>query len=1011
MEALQNWRSYLPAKERLYGPLALVVIVLLMVGIFALVIFGLLPNARTRGELITTLTAAEQAVVLEQSVQANAPTRVVEQINSAETRVADASSHFLSETDATVALNQLYQYARISGVTIIELKAQPPANPAPTTVSNILRFNLQVAGTLPRLMNFLARIEETSQAAFALTNVAISPEKDRHIARMDLALYTSLYAAANSSESLPPTPIPSAVISDTSTSTTATPIPTTTPAAPDLPSFLPTVPLLPAALPTVQGDCTNLLVNGDFEQSAAWLFSPSISPPQYISSQRQAGLRAMQLGTLPGTASTNRSSYSSVRQLITIPATANSAILYWWQWAGTQETPSLTPDTRSDRQELLLLGTDERAVAVVQQSRQTEAGWQQYAADLSNYRGQSLYLYFNVFNDGNALPTWLYLDEVTVRACGVPTIPTATPLFTTLPTSTPPASVTPVPGATATPVPGATATPVPGATATPVPGATATTPPGVTNTPTGVAGCSDLLLNGGFETNSGWLLGQSVAPPQYIATQAQAGFRAMQLGVLPGSAPTNRSSYSSVRQQVTIPASANYVLLRWWQWAGTQESITTAPETTHDRQEVLLLTPNEQVLAVVQRTRQMTGGWQEITADLSAYRGRTVYLYFNVFNDSNTLATWLYIDEVTLLDCVAPPAPTVVATATPLPTVPVATATTAPTLTPTGVVATATTAPTLTPTGVIATATTGPTLIPTATGISGCSNLLTNGDFEGDIGWASGKTDRPAVYTMDRQHSGTRSIQLGIPALSNLQSYSSISQQITIPGDADALTLRWWQWRGTEEATSLTPGAAADRQEVLLLTTTGEPLEVLHRERNNESGWQEVVIELNATVYRGRTILVYFNVFNDGANGRTWMYIDDVALTNCLPQAVSTTVPTATSIIPVPTTVYAKCTEDPNAGLAPNAPIVIVGVDKSATPETVTLKNVSAEPVEVTNWHMCSITADQEHIGIGGIIPVNATAIFTYTGTDDYIWNNEEKDDGALYDNNGTLISYWVDPG
>lgn len=1000
MQALQNWRSYLPAKERLYGPIALLVITLLILGIFALVLFGLLPNARSRGELITTLTNAEQAVVLEKTIQANAPTRVVEQISSAETRVADAAGHFLSEDDATVALNQLYQYARVSGVTIIELNAQSTANAVPTTVSTVLRFNLQVAGTLPRLMNFLARIEETEQAAFALTNVAISPEKDRHIARMDLALYTSRYAAPGGANALTPTPLPLTLTPAapiTATNIAATPTPTAPTAVPGTPSFLPTVPLLPAALPTVQGECTNLVLNGDFEQTAAWLFSPSISPPQYISSQRQAGLRAMQLGTLPGTTSTERSSYSSVRQLITIPATANSVVLYWWQWAGTQEPPALAPDTLGDRQEVLLLGANERALAVVHESRQTEAGWQQYAADLSNYRGQSLYLYFNVFNNGDSLPTWLYLDEVVVRACGVPNLPTATPLFTTLPTSTPPASVTPVPGATATPVPGATAT----------------TAPGVTNTPTAVAGCRDLLINGGFEDNSGWLLGQSVAPPQYIATQAQAGFRAMQLGTIPGTAPTNRSSYSSVRQQVTIPASANYALLRWWQWAGTQESTTTAPETTHDRQEVLLLTPNEQVLAVIQRTRQTTGGWQEQTADLSPYRGRTVYLYFNVFNDSNTLATWLYVDGVALLDCVAPPAPTVVATATPLPTVPVATATTAPTLTPTGVVATATTAPTLTPTvnAATATATTGPTLTPTATGISGCSNLLTNGDFEGDTGWALGKTERPAVYTTDRQHGGTRSIQLGIPALGNLQSYSSISQQITIPGDADALTLKWWQWRGTEEATSLTPGAAADRQEVLLLTTTGEPLEVIRRERNNESGWQEVIIELNATVYRARTILVYFNVFNDGANGRTWMYIDDVALTTCLPQAVSTTMPTATSIIPVPTTVYAKCTEDPNAVLAPNAPIAIVGVDKSATPETVTLKNVSAEPVDVTNWHMCSITADQEHIGIGGIIPVNATAIFTYTGTDDYIWNNDEQDDGALYDDDGTLISYWEDPG
>jgi len=836
VDALQNWRDYLPAKERLYRPIALLLILLLVLGIFALVLFSLLPKARTRGALITRLVGVEQAIALEKTMQAEVPTRVAEQLRIAEARRAEAANVFLSETEANMALNQLYHYARISGVTIVELKAQSTPNVAPTAIANVLRFSLQITGTLPRLMNFLARIKETSRPGFALTNVAVQAEKERYIARMDVVLYTSSYATSADSGALTPTTIPLVVMTTTNSTATIVPSETSTLSLPGTSPLLPRVPLLPPSLPTVYTDCNNLIVNGDFERTDGWLFNPSITPPQYVSSQRQAGLQAMQLGTPLGMEPANRSSYSSIRQLVTIPTTANSAILYWWQWAGTQETSAIAPDALSDRQEVLLLTPDTRALAVVQQTRQTESGWQQHAADLSGYRGQSLYLYFNVFNDSNGLPSWLYLDEIALWVCGVPSA-----IATPLPTPTLPLIFTP--------------TTPPLATATVV-------APGVTNTPPAIAGCSDLLLNGSFENTNGWLLGRSTLPPQYTTSQQQAGSRAMQLGRLPAGGPTGQDSYSSIRQLVTIPATANSAILYWWQWAGTQESTVALADADHDRQEVLLLTPDEHVLAVVQRTRQITDGWQEHSADLTAYRGRTIYLYINVFNDSNNLATWLYMDEVALLDCVTPPVPTAIAT-----------------LIPTAATATAATA----------TATIAPTATPTATGMAGCVDLLGNGNFEEDKVWTLGKAKRPPTYTADRQYAGTRSMQLGIlGTASNANSYSSIRQSVTIPDDAEALILRWWQWAGTEESAAATPDITHDRQEVLLLSTVDDPLEVLQRVRRNDSNWQAMEIALNAAAYRGKNISVYFNVFNDGANGRTWLYIDNAQLTSCSPSTIST---------------------------------------------------------------------------------------------------------------------------
>jgi hypothetical protein len=114
-------------------------------------------------------------------------------------------------------------------------------------------------------------------------------------------------------------------------------------------------------------------------------------------------------------------------------------------------------------------------------------------------------------------------------------------------------------------------------------------------------------------------------------------------------AGSDATSFSSIMQEVTIPMVGNAVTLRWWQWVGTEESTTTAPGTTSDRQEVLLLTPADQVIAVIQRTRQTSGGWQEVTADLNGYRGQTLKLYFNVYNDGINGRTWMYIDDVQLI--------------------------------------------------------------------------------------------------------------------------------------------------------------------------------------------------------------------------------------------------------------------------------------------------------------------------------------------------------------------------
>lgn len=112
---------------------------------------------------------------------------------------------------------------------------------------------------------------------------------------------------------------------------------------------------------------------------------------------------------------------------------------------------------------------------------------------------------------------------------------------------------------------------------------------------------------------------------------------------------------------------------------------------------------------------------------------------------------------------------------------------------------------------------------------------------------------------------------------------------------------------------------------------------------------------------------------------------------------------------PLPDPSFNECQADPNASIAPNFPVNIVSVDKEA--EVVTLENVSDAAVDLTGWTMCSITGNQTHDGIEGTLESGETREFTYTDVEDgSIWTDDANDDGALYNADGQLVSYWFDP-
>lgn len=227
---------------------------------------------------------------------------------------------------------------------------------------------------------------------------------------------------------------------------TMTPTPTgTVPTATFTPSVTPITPT-PTPVPGVPPGCVDLIINGGFELDSAWQFGDSPSPAQYVGNVNYAGMRSMQLGNPPGYRPDSQS-FSSVRQLVTVPASVTTASLRWWHFFRTEEPVSDSVSVQVDRQETILLNPDLSTKEVLQRVRRNEGGFSEEVRDLTPFRGQTFYVYFNVFNDGNPARTWMNIDNVQLLGCypdgGTPTsfvlwTPSPTPMPT--PSHTPTAS-------------------------------------------------------------------------------------------------------------------------------------------------------------------------------------------------------------------------------------------------------------------------------------------------------------------------------------------------------------------------------------------------------------------------------------------------------------------------------------------------------------------------------------------------------------------------------------------
>jgi hypothetical protein len=210
-------------------------------------------------------------------------------------------------------------------------------------------------------------------------------------------------------------------------------------------------PMLHAVSPRQMAACQELLVNGDLEGSGGWRFGVTPAPGSVVDTPVHGGNFAIRLGIAVGT---NTVAYSTAYQTVDLPATAEQITLTYW------ERPGATGDS-GDYREVIALRPNFTALRSLE--RKTGAGndqWTQRAFDITDLRGQSIVLYFNVYNNGSGATLVNYLDDLTLQSCDATTPPTATALpsatATPTPTLTPTTFLTPM-----SPTATATATPLP----------------------------------------------------------------------------------------------------------------------------------------------------------------------------------------------------------------------------------------------------------------------------------------------------------------------------------------------------------------------------------------------------------------------------------------------------------------------------------------------------------------------------------------------------------------------
>ncbi len=580
---------------------------------------------------------------------------------------------------------------------------------------------------------------------------------------------------------------------------------------------------------TAVAACSEMVTNGSFEASGWWnLLEGTVGGYYFYPSARSttvAHTGSYSARTGLGDWSANVASYSAVRTpAIYLPAGATINLGMWLfpQSGEAAAAPQAVEgsgfdlpafgDTSmaADSQYVQLLdAATDGVIATLLIFRSNNQFWTYHPFSLSAYAGRTVKIQVGSYNDGYDGKTALYVDDVSLQICN----------------NTPPPPPPPPP-----------------------------------------ANCSNQVSNSSFEYNGSWGIPYTAYPAAYSAETAYTGYRSMRTGI-PLSSWSNEYSYSDAWQTVYVPSGATSAKLRMRLYPRSEEAYamaapespdasetagapavdtvwaegTLAPDAA-DAQYVLLLDPGTGAIieTLLWWQPKNASGWLYREFDLARYAGRSIRIQVGTYNNGYGGRTVMYVDDVTLDVCAAPPPPTQ------------------------------------------------------------CSERISNGGFENNTAWYIPLTEFSAGYSTFLAHTGYRSMRTGIYySYHNRYAYSDVRQTVSIPAGMSSAVLSFFAYSMSGEASAASlPEAAAlkaetsptaaelgpeamagDVQYLLVLDQWGNWIDTLLWRRANETYWR--YFQFNLARYIGSTIQLQWGTYNNGYGGVTSMYVDDASLQAC----------------------------------------------------------------------------------------------------------------------------------
>ena len=155
--------------------------------------------------------------------------------------------------------------------------------------------------------------------------------------------------------------------------------------------------------------------------------------------------------------------------------------------------------------------------------------------------------------------------------------------------------------------------------------------------------CQNLLLNSGFEDDTGWKIAATTSTAEYSIVRPYTGKWSLLLGA---EGRSTIQSYSTINQKVTLPQNIKSAELSFWLFTASFDP------SGNDKRGIYIFTQDgSRVLAEFPLNQVSVERWVSRQFDLIEFAGQELLVHLSVINDTNGSPTNIFFDDVRLVVC------------------------------------------------------------------------------------------------------------------------------------------------------------------------------------------------------------------------------------------------------------------------------------------------------------------------------------------------------------------------